>query len=69
MLAPLNRFAMFFPERNENCTDCGTCHKVCPMKTKSGDTDLGVYDSAPEECISCLECRDKCPADSIKLWG
>ncbi len=69
VLAPLNRFALIFPERNDKCSDCGACNKVCPMETKRGESKLGVYDGAPEECISCLECRDKCPTDSIKIWG
>ncbi|MGC8659992.1 MAG: 4Fe-4S binding protein, partial [Desulfomonilaceae bacterium] len=69
ILAPLNRFSLLFPKRDENCIDCGLCNKVCPMKTEPDEAKFGVYESAPEECVSCLDCRKKCPTDSIKLWG
>lgn len=69
ILSLLNRFAIVFPERKEGCVDCGACNKVCPMETKKGEANFGVYDKAPEECISCLECRVKCPTGSIRLWG
>ncbi len=69
ILSVTNRFALLFPERNTNCTGCGVCNKICPMETSKEKGSFGVYDKAPEECISCLDCKDKCPADSIKLWG
>jgi ferredoxin-type protein NapH len=69
IIAPLNRFAAVFPQRNKDCTDCGVCNKVCPMETSHGVSKHGVFEGAPEECISCLECQKKCPTDAIKLWG
>jgi len=68
-LSVFNRFAAIFPERNTDCIDCGSCHKVCPMETKYGTEQFGVYDNQAEECISCLECHKKCPTEAIKLWG
>lgn len=66
-LSLFNRFAAVFPQRNDKCTDCKTCNKVCPMETKS--SRFGVYDDRAEECISCLDCQKKCPTDAIRLWG
>jgi len=71
-LSLFNRFAAIFPERTSDCSDCGTCNKVCPMetaKTASGKGHFAVYDRRAEECISCLECHKKCPTDAIRLWG
>ncbi len=68
-LSVFNRFAALFPERTSDCIDCGTCGRVCPMETGSGDKDFAVSDSQAEECISCLECHKKCPTQAIQLWG
>jgi ferredoxin-type protein NapH len=68
-LSLFNRFARIFPERTENCIDCGSCNKVCPMETVKSDEKYAVQDTRPEECISCLECHKKCPTDAIRLWG
>ncbi len=68
-LSFFNRFAVVFPERSTDCTDCGTCNKVCTMETTQGSQKFGVYNGRAEECISCLECRKKCPTEAIRLWG
>jgi ferredoxin len=39
------------------------------METTQGKKDFGVYDDRAEECISCLECRKKCPTAAVRIWG
>jgi ferredoxin-type protein NapH len=68
-LSAFNRFAAVFPERNENCIDCGICNRTCPMETVKPRNPFGVYDDRPEECINCLDCHKKCPTEAIRLWG
>ena len=68
-LSVFNRFAAVFPERDNNCIDCGKCNRCCPMETGSEKRTYGVYDDRAEECISCLECKKRCPTEAIKLWG
>jgi len=68
-LSLLDRFAAVFPWRDDKCTDCRVCNKVCPMETEEKGARFGVFDDRTEECISCLECWKKCPSDAIRLWG
>ncbi len=68
-LSMFNRFAAIFPERTTDCTECGTCNQVCRMQTQRGDAQFGVYNDRAEECIACLDCKDKCPTEAIRLWG
>jgi ferredoxin-type protein NapH len=68
-LSVFNRFAVIFPQRNENCIDCGTCNRACIMETEPGKKQFGVFDDRVEECISCLECQKKCPTEAVQLWG
>lgn len=68
-LSVFNRVAAVFPERKTECMDCGACSRTCMMETSSGESRFGVYDGHPEECISCLECRNKCPSRAISIWG
>jgi len=68
-LSVFNRFAVVFPERDEECTACQTCVAVCPMENEENKKRLAVFDNRAEECISCLECQEKCPSEAIRLWG
>lgn len=68
-LSVFNRFALVFPERQETCSECGSCNRLCPMETTPHPKDFGVFVKKPEECISCLDCREKCPTHAVKLWG
>lgn len=70
-LSVFNRFGAVFPERKDtSCTECGACDKVCPMETTQGKKrTIAAFERVPEECISCLECKAKCPTEAIRLWG
>lgn len=49
-----NRHRLIKLKLNEdNCTQCGACHKVCPMEIRFNETP----DSA--ECITCMKCMTK----------
>jgi MauM/NapG family ferredoxin protein len=55
---------------DENCTGCGLCKKVCKMDAILNTPDEGKesilnYDS--KECVWCMNCRDKCPTNSIYM--
>jgi polyferredoxin len=68
-LSVFNRFAIIFPEQTIDCTECRSCSKVCPMQPEAGKRAFGAYAEIPEECISCLACEEKCPTESIRIWG
>ncbi len=68
-LSVLNRLSVFFPRRNEQCTQCAACGRTCPMETSGKKGKSAVFSDNPEECISCLECQKKCPSEAIRLWG
>lgn len=68
-LAMCNHLAAVFPRRQESCSECKLCNRVCPMTTGHRKLMFGVYEKRPAECISCLECQKRCPAEAIRLWG
>lgn len=56
LLALFNRFSFYrLAVREEDCTQCGICERVCPVGIK-------IYEHANSaECIRCLDCKH-CPA-------
>ena len=65
-------------EREERCTSCGICAKVCPPQciwiVRTNDPETGRPIPQPEEfyidvdvCMSCGFCAEYCPFDAIKL--
>ncbi|MBU0573085.1 MAG: 4Fe-4S binding protein [Candidatus Margulisiibacteriota bacterium] len=47
-----------------DCTGCGACAEVCPVKAihPTGDKYLIVE----EECTNCGQCDDICPVEAIE---
>lgn len=65
-------------ERNERCTSCGICSKVCPPQciwiVRTKDPATGRPIPAPAEfyidvdvCMNCGLCAEYCPFDAIKM--
>ena len=55
---------------DESCTGCGLCKKVCKMDAiievpEEGKKASMNYDC--KECVWCMNCRDKCPTNSIHM--
>lgn len=49
---------------DENCTGCGICEQVCPMKNiriEEGKAIIG------DECATCLACFHWCPQEAIYM--
>lgn len=57
--------------REEACTRCGLCVKICPAQPKAlswngkGDNNPPVYDY--EKCIRCYCCQEMCPSEAIYI--
>lgn len=47
------------------CTLCGTCAKVCPMKNITVSSEV-IFS---ENCISCYGCTHNCPSNAIRVKG
>jgi len=47
--------------RNDRCTGCGVCMKVCPLQC----IEYGIRDR--KVCIYCTKCRDSCPEGALEL--
>lgn len=46
----------------ENCTNCGACHKVCPVDIKFNETPSSC------ECVNCMRCMtEACAFDAISV--
>jgi NADH-quinone oxidoreductase subunit I len=65
-------------ERNERCTSCGICSKVCPPQciwiVRTTDPATGRPIPVPAEfyidvdvCMNCGLCAEYCPFDAIKM--
>ena len=65
-------------EKNQRCTSCGICAKVCPPQciwiVRSSDPVTGKPIPAPSQfyidvdvCMNCGLCAEYCPFDAIKM--
>jgi len=61
--ALFNKYRLIRLKLNEEkCTQCGACHKVCPMEINFNETPYSP------ECISCMRCMTKaCTFGAISL--
>ncbi len=51
---------------NEQCTGCGTCARVCPVK------NIIINEKRPEfqhRCEMCFACDEWCPSGAIQHWS
>ena len=46
--------------RGSQCTNCGVCNGICPVKTMN-------YGSPGAACLRCLRCVTGCPADALSF--
>ena len=62
--AVINEKFRGFPVLKQNlCTNCGECEKICPtgaIKSDNLSIDMG-------KCIFCGDCQNSCPTDAIKF--
>lgn len=59
---PMNRLALYrMHRREERCTACGVCVKVCPMQVDPSRTPNSA------ECIRCGACTRACPTGALRL--
>lgn len=55
-----SRFSFFKLRRNDNCTKCQACEKVCP-------TSEAFINSNKSRCYLCNRCVEICPANAIEF--
>ncbi|MFA6714449.1 MAG: EFR1 family ferrodoxin [Victivallales bacterium] len=51
---------------NDNCTSCGTCVKICPVR------NVKLVDKRPawgNNCEQCMACLQWCPENAIQVKG
>ena len=54
---------------NDNCTTCGVCTKVCPVRNIKIENGKAEYKDAAA-CEACLACAHACPSKNITIsWG
>jgi polyferredoxin len=78
LIALFNRFPPFkrisgvrLNKKEEKCTKCGICKRVCPTQVKEVYEKKGG-DVATSQCIYCLRCVEMCPNEGcleFKLVG
>ena len=53
------------PKIMENCTGCGDCERICPVKCITMQNKKAIINE--KECIRCYCCHEFCPAKAINL--
>lgn len=58
-----------FMKEKAQCTGCGSCYNICPVKciTMEKDDEGFLYPAASSECINCGKCKASCPAVSVNI--
>ncbi|MCL2195130.1 MAG: EFR1 family ferrodoxin [Oscillospiraceae bacterium] len=57
--------AMHSVHVDEDCTGCGVCAKICPMKNLTMQERMPVQH---DRCTVCLRCVNACPTRAITVW-
>lgn len=66
LMALISRFSFLGLRRDPvRCTKCRDCIERCPMRVRILDLPFEKFNDP--ECILCLDCRDACQLDAIKL--
>ena len=47
----------------EDCSNCGTCERICPTNAMNSDTG----EADPKACIRCYRCFINCPDNALKI--
>lgn len=55
-----------YPTAEANCTKCGKCYSLCPVKAIPGNDFTTVN---PQKCIRCGHCIQICPTRSRNYYG
>ena len=55
-----SRLSLFKLKRNDNCTKCQACEKICP-------TSEAYEQSNKSRCYLCNRCTEICPSDAIEF--
>lgn len=59
---------LYFMNDKTQCTGCGACYNICPIKCISMEKDEEgfLYPIASEQCVKCGKCSSVCPSMSTK---
>lgn len=59
---------MYIPViRDDECTNCRACARICPKQVFTGERDEDVSVSNPMACTGCESCTAVCPAKAITV--
>jgi ferredoxin-type protein NapH len=62
MVAPFNRFSFLTVRPVSGCVGCKKCDKMCPTEcSPAPDMIAGKAPGLDPECVTCHECRTRCP--------
>lgn len=58
---------LYFLKNKRECTGCGACYCICPVKCISMQTDEEgfLYPIASDQCIGCGKCEKVCPQNTV----
>ncbi|MFN3528142.1 MAG: glutamate synthase-related protein, partial [Candidatus Altarchaeaceae archaeon] len=64
-----NSLSKFIVERNDNCTNCGKCEKVCVYKVhnRSKEDMKKMAEPVSKLCRGCFRCVQECPIGALSI--
>ena len=54
--------------KQDSCTGCGACRKVCPGSLLYENEEGKTYIKYPKECWGCTSCLKECEAHAIHYF-